>query len=297
MDSFFLKLNGLASQVTPLAKTVERGFGQARQFAQEKMGTAEDLTELPVEYLELERKVDSIQSLLTALLKSHAGSSFVPAAVSDTVSDLTNTIRATAVPVLAQAPLVGGAVSSVAAPGPAAPATSAHAVARACQAPSDALGQEPLGAAVRKLGASEEKLGDAEVALKETTSVKFVQPISAIVNDRLANVSRARRTVTNTRLQLDSVKSRFKSASPQRAEALQVELEKAEDVFVDAVEEATKLMKAVVDSPAVLRHTSDLVAAQLAYHKQCVQILSDLAPEVDELQMTQEALYSTSQMS
>jgi hypothetical protein len=94
-----------------------------------------------------------------------------------------------------------------------------------------------------------------------------------------------------------------------------VELEKAEDVFVEAVEgtitlflchcsvfiiglsmiyvklcclpasflkknvisvEAIKLMKAVVQSPEILRHLSDFVALQLAHYKQCVQLYGEL---------------------
>ncbi|KAI9221294.1 hypothetical protein BC828DRAFT_381354 [Blastocladiella britannica] len=306
MDSLLLKLNGLGTQLTPYAKSVERGFGQARQFAQEKLGTAEDLTELPHEYLDLEHKIDSIASLLTSLLRSQGAAPSlvpaIPAGVTESVTgfagQVAGSVRAVAAPVLAQTPL-GAPGPAHATPMPASPsaeklaAAPSHAVARACNAATGVLGQEPLGTVATKLGAASEKVGDAELELKSGVADKFSGPINQLVQERLAHVARARRTVTTTRLSLDSVKSRFKSASPQRAEALQVELEKAEDVFVDAVEEATKLMKAVVESPAILRHIANLVALQLAFHKQCAQILSELAPEVDEMVVTQEALYSS----
>ncbi|ORZ33584.1 hypothetical protein BCR44DRAFT_1437763 [Catenaria anguillulae PL171] len=293
MDSLLKQLNGLGTQLSPIAKNIERGFGTARQMAQEKLGSASDLTELPPEYIDLEHKIDAIHATLSALLKTHGhtSQSVIPTAVSNTFFDITKSIKTTAAPVLAQTPIAAAVASDPNAPPP--PPTANHALARICVQSADTLGQEPLAAALRKLATSEEKLGDAQVSLKSETAVKFTAPIGEIVNDRLANVSRARRNVTTTRLQLDGVKSRFKSASPQRAEELQVELEKAEDVFVDAVEEATKLMKSLVESPAILRHIADLVAQHLAYHKLCVQVLTELAPEIDEMQMTQQAMYNT----
>lgn len=44
----------------------------------------------------------------------------------------------------------------------------------------------------------------------------------------------------------------------------------------------------VLDTPEPLRNLADLIAAQLEYHKKAYEILSDLAPAVDELQVEQE---------
>ncbi|KNE55294.1 hypothetical protein AMAG_01201 [Allomyces macrogynus ATCC 38327] len=302
MDQLLLKINGLSTQLNPLTKNIERGFGQVKQFAQERLGTASNLTELPDEYLALEAKTDAIQKLLAAMLKATGHESLVPQAVTETVTDLSRTLRAgvaTAVPVVpGLSSILPASVAPSAEPeAPPAPQAPSHTLARAAAASSDALGQEPLGAAVRKFAAAQDVIGNAELALEHEKQAKFVKPVSALLNDRLAAVARSRRNVSTLRLQLDAIKSRFNSATPHRAEGMQVELEKAEDALCDAVEEGTKLMKGVVESPEVMRYISDLVAAQLAFHKQCAHVLSELAPEIDEMQVTQEALYNTAKLS
>lgn len=50
----------------------------------------------------------------------------------------------------------------------------------------------------------------------------------------------------------------------------------------------------VLDTPEPLRNLADLIAAQLEYHKKAYEILSDLAPVIDQLQVDQEASYRTS---
>lgn len=44
----------------------------------------------------------------------------------------------------------------------------------------------------------------------------------------------------------------------------------------------------VLDTPEPLRNLADLIAAQLEYHKRSYEILSELAPVVDGLQVEQE---------
>lgn len=46
-----------------------------------------------------------------------------------------------------------------------------------------------------------------------------------------------------------------------------------------------------MDTPEPLRNLADLIAAQLEYHKKAYEILSELAPVVDGLQVEQEASY------
>lgn len=47
-------------------------------------------------------------------------------------------------------------------------------------------------------------------------------------------------------------------------------------------------MQQVLDTPEPLRNLADLIAAQLEYHKKAYEILSELAPVVDNLQVEQE---------
>jgi hypothetical protein len=50
----------------------------------------------------------------------------------------------------------------------------------------------------------------------------------------------------------------------------------------------------VLDTPEPLRNLADLIAAQLEFHKKAYEILSELAPVVDGLQVEQEANYRKS---
>jgi hypothetical protein len=47
-------------------------------------------------------------------------------------------------------------------------------------------------------------------------------------------------------------------------------------------------LEKVLDTPEPLRNLADLVAAQIEYHKKAQEILAELAPVVDGLQVEQE---------
>ena len=47
----------------------------------------------------------------------------------------------------------------------------------------------------------------------------------------------------------------------------------------------------VIDTPEPLRNLADLIAAQLEFHRKAYEILNELAPVVDGLQVEQEANY------
>jgi hypothetical protein len=110
------------------------------------------------------------------------------------------------------------------------------------------------------------------------------------------------------------------------SEEARLDVEQAEDEFVGLTEEAVGVMKnvcgkyppknpgksnetlraekkeerttskadhtwlslQVLDTPEPLRSLAELIAAQLEYHKKAYEILSELAPEVDALQVDQE---------
>ncbi|KAL7754123.1 BAR domain-containing protein [Sorochytrium milnesiophthora] len=285
MDSILAKVNGIASQIqlAPVTKTLERGFGQVKQFAQERLGTAEDVTDLPTEYKELERKVDALRTLHSTFLKLHSNDTILPAALQDTFNDIGKAVK----DVAAGATGVGAAMTAEQqqeqrqlTEQSAAKKTAAHALAGASFMTAEQFGEaDPLGNALQKIGASQERIGDARYKMDTDMNTKFTIPFQATLNGDLTHVM------------LDAVKSRFKNAPPHRVEQMRVELEQAEDVFVQAVDEATVIMKRCVESPEPLRNLADLIAVQLTYYKECAKVLEDLAPEIDEIQVTQESMY------
>lgn len=154
--------------------------------------------------------------------------------------------------------------------------------------------EEPYGAALMKYAQTMEKVGEEHLHLCKDATAKFVAPVNATLATTIQQAMLARKRVQSARLRLDAVKSRFKATRPDRQETVRPEVERAEDEFVALVEEAMTLMKAVVEDPEPLRNLADLLAAQLAYSKRVYEMLQEVSPEIDELQVTQEALYRNS---
>jgi len=191
------------------------------------------------------------------------------------------------------------------------PKTFNHAIARASLAGSQLLQQsdirgtgadDPLAQALEKYAISEEKVGGARLEQDDRIQQRFLAGWSTTLNTNLQFAQRARRNVENARLNLDAKKAAFRSGpfgmktahngeERDLTEAQRAEIEKAEDEFVNQTEEAVGVMKNVLDTPEPLKNLAELIAAQLDFHKKAYEILSELAPEVDQLQVDQEANY------
>jgi len=147
-----------------------------------------------------------------------------------------------------------------------------------------------LAVALKKFSATHDRLGNLKLQLDHDVITKFHEPFIHTLTDKIGEASKARRNVQAVRLTYDSSRAALKNAKPDHSEAARVEMEKNEDEFVSAVEAAMTKMKAVCNNGDALRHLSDLCAAQLAYFKASYEAMSELSPELDELQVTQEAL-------
>ena len=168
--------------------------------------------------------------------------------------------------------------------------------------------EEPLAQALEKYAIAEEKVGEARLAQDAAIQSRFLAGWSTTLNTNLMFAKRARTGVENARLHLDATKAKAKAGpgfnlggttSPREqtgddemSEATRDKIEKAEDEFVAQTEEAVGVMKNVLDTPEPLRNLADLIAAQLEYHKRAYEILSELAPVVDQLQVEQEVSIS-----
>ncbi|KAI9368245.1 hypothetical protein BJX61DRAFT_232928 [Aspergillus egyptiacus] len=206
MDKFQAFGKNLSANFSPFA-------ARTQQLIREQLGQAEDRTQLPDEYIELEKRVDALKLVHQKLLQ-------VTSQYSNEAYDYPPNIR--------------------------------------------------------------ESFND----LGRTISEK-VQLLSQASTP-------ARKNVENARLMLDSVKAKYGRDLDSLSEEARSEIEQAEDEFVGQTEEAVSVMKNVLDTPEPLRNLADLIAAQLEYHKRSYEILSELAPVVDSLQVEQEASYRKS---
>ncbi|KAI0175797.1 BAR domain-containing protein [Hypoxylon sp. FL1284] len=318
MDNFKAfgnSLSNIGQQITPFAS---RTF----QYTKEQLGQAEDKTELPPDYIDLEKRVDALkqvhQKMLTVTTQySHEAYDY-PANIKESFSDLGRTVSEK-VQLLSSATTPAEAQAALTAPPTAKPQpkTFSHAIARASLASSQLLhqqhtgaGEDPLATALEKYALSSERLGEARLAQDAQIQSRYLAGWNTTLNTNLMFATRARKNVEKARLTLDSVKSRARgntwkigpgsprddhhAAADELSAEVQEEIEKAEDEFVTQTEEAVGVMKNVLDTPEPLRNLAELVAAQLEYHKKSAEILSELAPVIEGLQVEQEANYRKS---
>ncbi|PWY73576.1 BAR domain protein [Aspergillus heteromorphus CBS 117.55] len=301
MDKFQAFGKNLSASFSPFA-------ARTQQMIKEQLGQAEERTQLPDEYIELEKRVDALKIVHQKLLQvtsQYSNEAYdYPPNIRESFNDLGRTINEK-VALLSQASSPAEAQAALTAPPSAKPQpkTFNHAIARASLAGSQTLAQnsrneEPLATALEKYALASEKVGEARLAQDAQIQSRFLAGWNTTLNTNLMFAAKARKNVENARLMLDSVKASKKAAArgdwDNLSEEARAEIEQAEDEFVGQTEEAVSVMKNVLDTPEPLRNLADLIAAQLEYHKRAYEILSELAPVVDGLQVEQEASYRKS---
>lgn len=284
MDSFNKFTQDVSKNWSPFAKQVGKSFTQYRQMANERLGSQAAVTELPTDYQTVEKRFEAVRQSSQSLLRLAKAYVTPPAhfdvqALQHQFTTLTarlNTKRD---------------AEQVSAPEQP-PNTHQHGLARASLEVSEQVGlEEPLGAALFKFGSIEEKVGSEKLKQDKEIQTGFIQPLMESLESGLALAQNSRKEVLSARLAMDAAKAAFKAAKPGTADESRREVEAAEDHFIASIEEATKLMTAVIESPEHLRQLTKLVNAQLAFHREAAALLADLAPEIEEIRVTQEALY------
>ncbi|KAJ2898849.1 uncharacterized protein MKZ38_003608 [Zalerion maritima] len=308
--AFGAGLSSLGAQITPFAS---RTF----QYTKEQLGQSDDKTELPPDYIDLEKRVDALkqahQKMLSVTTQYSHESYDYPPNIKETFQDLGRTVSEK-VNLLGTATTPAEAQAALTAPPSAKPQpkTFNHAIARASLASSQTLhqqhtgaGEDPLATALEKYALAMERVGESRLSQDAQIQSRFLAGWNTTLNTNIMFATRARKNVEKSRLNLDAIKSSAKgmtwklpsggqdpTAPPQQQHELspeaQEEIEKAEDEFVTQTEEAVSVMKNVLDTPEPLRNLAELIAAQMEYHKKSYEILSELAPLVENLQVEQE---------
>ncbi|KAF6224849.1 hypothetical protein HO133_010043 [Letharia lupina] len=305
MDKFQAFGKNITSSFSPFA-------ARTQQYVKEQLGTADDKTELPPDYIELEKRVDALKQVHQKLLQvtsQYSNEAYdYPPNIRESFNDLGRTIT-DKVNLLSHAKSPAEAQAAFTAPPSAKPQpkTFPHAIARASLAgsqlliqtnPSSSSGEDPLATALERYALASEKVGEARLAQDQQIQQRFLAGWSTTLNTNLMFATRARRGVENARLGLDATKAKGKGGKGEEdlpmSDEHRAEVERKEDEFVGVTEEAVGVMKNVLDTPEPLRNLADLIAAQLEYHKKAYEILSELAPVVDGLQVEQEASYRKS---
>ncbi|KAH8804804.1 BAR domain-containing family protein [Xylogone sp. PMI_703] len=313
MDKVSAFGKNLSATFTPFA-------ARTQQYVKEQLGQAEDKTQLPPDYIELEKRVDALKQVHQKMLQvtsQYKNETYDYQSIRESVSDLGRTVSEK-VHLLSTATTPAEAQAALTAPPSSKPQpkTFSHAIARASLASSHLLsqqhtgtGEDPLATALEKYALASERIGEARLAQDAQIQSRFLAGWNTTLNTNLMFATRARKNVENSRLLLDAAKAKNKNPGwhiPEThsnnasadieiaSEEARAEIEAAEDEFVGQTEEAVGVMKNVLDTPEPLRNLAELIAAQLEYHKKAYEILSELAPIVDGLQVEQEASYRKS---
>ncbi|CAG8747724.1 14401_t:CDS:2, partial [Dentiscutata erythropus] len=269
-----------------------KSLSNLQQITRERFGNADDITGLPPEYIDLEKRVDALEKVHRKLLnvtRIYANPSYdYPDQIRQSVVDFSTTFF-DQLKYIAQSPAERTDNGTQEAPEPSAASTQPknlhHALARAAEEGSLLLDDDDaLGTALKKYSVAQDRLGEHRFKMDSEVLLKFHQPFNATLHTQIQSANKARASVKSARVSLDAAKNKFKNVRQDRIEAVRLEVEQAEDQFVAAVEEATTLMKQVIETPEPLRNLSDLVNAQLTFYEQAYQILNELVPEIDDMQ-------------
>ncbi|GAN01108.1 conserved hypothetical protein [Mucor ambiguus] len=277
----------ISSKINPLTERLGKGLDQVRQYAQEKFGTADEITELPQEYKDLEKRVDTIarvhQNFLKVAKTYNTPNYDYPVQIQESFIGFTNTVT-NQIQQLRNKPDRAQTVEH--------PKTLSHAIGRVALDGAMEVGHdEVFGVALDKLGNVSNKLGDARLAMDSEIVTNFNTPIQVTLKTAIEGANKARRNVQVKRLALDAAKTNYRESPTVKLDAARSQVEQAEDQFVGAVEEATHLMKTVLEDPEPLRDLADYAQIQLAYFKQAQELFSGLVPELEEIRVTQESMY------
>ncbi|PGH35912.1 hypothetical protein GX50_01237 [[Emmonsia] crescens] len=294
-------------KVQAFGKNISASFtpfaARTQQYVKEQLGQADEKTQLPDDYIELEKRVDALKLVHQKLLQvtsQYSNEPYdYPPNIRESFNDLGRTISEK-VQLLSHATSPAEAQAALTAPPSAKPQpkTFSHAIARASLTGSQLIAQthpggseDPLAIGLEKYALASERVGEARLAQDAQIQSRFLAGWNTTLNTNLMFATKARKNVENARLMLDSIKA-SKGVSKGDLDSLseedRAEIEQAEDEFVGQTEEAVGVMKNVLDTPEPLRNLADLIAAQLEYHKKSYEILSELAPVVDGLQVEQE---------
>ncbi|KZT67550.1 hypothetical protein DAEQUDRAFT_767108 [Daedalea quercina L-15889] len=307
MDQWTKLQAGLAGlNIGQSANKLAKGFNTTVQATKERIGqvAADDITELPQEYKDLEARVDNLRQVHLILLKVtkvYENETYdYPTQIQESITELGTTIGQ-GLTNFAAHNLKGGPIP---APAPITPPaaqhkTLPHATGRAATTAAQTLqtspgGDEKLHTALSAYAGAWEKIADARVQQDQAIRAQFLQPWQTTLSASIAVAMKARQAVRVSRLELDSAKQALKSVSPSRQEAARLEVENAEDDLVQKTEVAITLMKAVLDNPEPLKDLHELAKAQLIYYATAAEALSTVQGELEELSVAAEGEYRKS---
>jgi len=303
MDKIQSSFKSIGATVSPFA-------ARTQQFVKEQLGQADEKTELPADYRELEKRVDALAKVHTRLLSvtsQYANEAYdYPPNLRESITDLSRNISEK-VQLLSAASTPAEAQSALTAPShnPPQPKTFPHAISRAAVASARLLpADDPLSRALDRYGSTMEVVGNFRLEQDKLIQSEFNAEYNTTLNNAFKFAEKSRREVENARLLLDAAKARQRNrehgggqgpasfftpkkdpaAEAVADEGLRVEIEHLEDDFVNATEKAVGIMKNVLDTPEPLRSLLLLIKRQQEFHQSAATELGEVYSSIEQLQ-------------
>ncbi|CCK69927.1 Gvp36p KNAG_0D01760 [Huiozyma naganishii CBS 8797] len=273
------KTQEFSRDLPSLAQTTQR-------LVQEKLGQVTDISQLPQEYLELEKRVDALKLVhehflqVTAIYENESYD--YPKYVRDSVNEWSRTV-ATRVSELRHVSSAAEAQHVIAAPTQETePKTLHYALSKVALNGSQLVDnldaprtprETQLSSGLLEFSGVEAELAQARLEQDAAVKAQFNEKLRGQLSGEIARAAAARKEVFQKRLQYDVARTNLLNAKPEKEASLRVQMETLEDEFAQCTEHATIVMQEVLSQADLLGAVRRLAAAQHAYHERSAAIL------------------------
>ncbi|GAA6058593.1 hypothetical protein JCM10212_007032 [Sporobolomyces blumeae] len=267
---------------------LSKGFANLSQTVKERTGQTveDDITELPQEYLDLERRVDGLRTAHLQLLKvakAYENNYDYPVNLGESAQEIGGSLAHN----LSQ--WAAAATKGTHLPQPnvtekphEVQKTLPHALSRAAAAGAVEVGPGRLANTLKTYAVTQDKIGSARNRQDEEIVKNFLQPWSATLNSSIQAAIKSRQNVKQARLSLDATRATLKNAQggPKQEQA-RLEVEAAEEHLVTSTETAINLMRQVLENPEPIKNLAMLLKAQQTFHEEASGALKSVLGEVE----------------
>ncbi|ODV97376.1 hypothetical protein PACTADRAFT_49098 [Pachysolen tannophilus NRRL Y-2460] len=286
-------------------------FKRTARLAQERLGNIDDISELPKEYIELEKKIDDLKKFynkVLAITEQYGLESYdFPPNLKENFQDFSKTFteklsHLSAATTTAEAEAVLTATTSGS---NYVPKTFHHQLSKNLSAGRDLLlkdeDEDALTKSLLKISEIEFKLGDERLEQDKLVVTEFNKKIKTILNTQFVETNNYRKHVENSRINFDLVRAEVKSYQEKNSttsgtnvdeveipDSLQSKLDAAEDELVNATELAVESMKKLISPVEPVNLLKIYAKIQLNYHKNVVTLLEGLVTDLDSIPLDEE---------
>ncbi|KAH3674836.1 hypothetical protein WICMUC_003039 [Wickerhamomyces mucosus] len=295
-ESLQTSIEEVSQQATKLSKDLSPLAKRTARLVQEKFGSIDDISELPEEYIKLEKKVDSLQKVYKKLLSitsTYEIESYdYPPNISESVNDLTKNLfdkwssLQKASNTLEVEKFLNEPSKEINLP-----TTLSHEISKAARQSHDYLValnskknyESSLTKVLLKFSEIQSKIGFKRLEQDELIIQEFNKKLTSSLNESFDETLKYRKKVEIARLNFDTIRYELHNNPDLETidEEFNKKLEKFEDEFVNATELAVQSMKKLIEPAESINLIILFNKIQLDYHKSVVNELEGLIKELE----------------